>query len=285
MRKKILVAEAADPVRSVAETVLRQNGFEVISVSNAERAREVLQYARPDMVIVGADLCTRDQHPLYEKIQSDPRTATVPILLFASETGLDVPFPQEVIIARPLDVRDLLQRVAALSTASAAGAARAGSGPLGGTTIDDEFLDEALGLDKIDVTASEVLDRTTAASSTGPLPKPNEKHGNIAPHNRDAEEMSDSSRVESLIIQDEHAEIARTSSPSKKPAPPASSGSSKLEIMSDQYGLTDPNAFAVQHRDDTHDYDWFIRSMTEENQTPDFTTPGPSAAKTVSDSS
>ena len=43
MHKRILIIEAADAVRGIAENVLRQNGYEVISVSDAEKALEVLQ--------------------------------------------------------------------------------------------------------------------------------------------------------------------------------------------------------------------------------------------------
>ncbi len=42
MPRRVLIAEQADTLRSVAETVLRQNGYDVISVTAAEKAREVL---------------------------------------------------------------------------------------------------------------------------------------------------------------------------------------------------------------------------------------------------
>jgi CheY-like chemotaxis protein len=264
MRKKILIAEAADPVRTVAETVLRQHGFEVISVANAERANEVLQYSRPDLIIVSADLCTKDQHPLYEKIQSDPRSTTIPILLLASETGVDVPYPQEVIIPRPLDARELIQRVTTFTGATAPAAKRTSSNPLSAANVDDDFLDEVLGLDRINITESEVLNKTSASIGPASARQPESRHESLVHHEKEAEEMSDSSRVESLMIRDEHAEVDRPKAPSKA----APTGTSKLEIMSDQYGLTDPNAFATQHKDETHDYDWFIRSMSEENQSP-----------------
>ena len=54
MRKRVLIVEGADAVRGVAESVLRQNGYEVIAVSSGEKAKEVLQYARPDLIVLGA---------------------------------------------------------------------------------------------------------------------------------------------------------------------------------------------------------------------------------------
>jgi CheY-like chemotaxis protein len=264
MRKKVLIAEAADPVRTVAETVLRQHGYEVISVPDADRAAEVLQYSRPDLVIVSADLCTRDRHPLYEKIQNDPRSTTIPLLLFASETGLDVPFPQEVIIPRPFDPHELMQRVSAFAAANAPSTQRASANPLTGSSVDDEFLDEVLGLDRINITESEVLNKTSATSVSGGAAKSANKHDEMIHGPKETREMSDSSRVESVMIRDDRTDSTRETT-AKKPAP---AGTNKLEIMSDQYGLSDPNAFSGQHKDEAHDYDWFIKSMTEDALAP-----------------
>ena len=115
MRKRVLVAHTADATRSIAEAVLRQNGYDVIAVPTAEKAKEVLQFARPDLIIVGADLLGQDQHPFYEKIQANPKTASVPLLLFEPLQPMDLPFPPEVIVPQPFDPKDLIQRVMTFS--------------------------------------------------------------------------------------------------------------------------------------------------------------------------
>ena len=84
MHRKILVVEQADTMRTVAETVLRQNGYEVIAVSAADKAREVLELSRPDLIIVGADIQTPDGAPFYERLQLDDNTRAIPMLLFES---------------------------------------------------------------------------------------------------------------------------------------------------------------------------------------------------------
>lgn len=103
MRKRVLVAHAADATRSIAETVLRQNGYDVIALASADKAKEVLQFARPDLIIVGADLMAPDEHPFYEKIQANPKTSSVPLLIFEPEQPMDLPFPPEVIVPQPFD--------------------------------------------------------------------------------------------------------------------------------------------------------------------------------------
>ena len=75
MHRKVLIIEQTDTLRTVAETVLRQNGYEVIAVSAAEKAREVLELTRPDLVIVGADVTGADGSPFYDRLASDSSTA------------------------------------------------------------------------------------------------------------------------------------------------------------------------------------------------------------------
>lgn len=261
MRKRVLVAHAADATRSIAETVLRQNGYDVIALASADKAKEVLQFARPDLIIVGADLMAPDEHPFYEKIQANPKTSSVPLLIFEPEQPMDLPFPPEVIVPQPFDPKDLIQRVMTFSGQSDANR-QSSVNPLAQAPVDDDFLDAALGLDRIDVTDSEVLDRTNVNM------KPNLPEKMVGFEHEEKDTLSESAKVESLMIREEKGEIEK-----KAPVPPkkvgaAPSGTSKLEIMKDQYGLTDPDAFKVHREDHVHDYDWFVRSMQDEVKVP-----------------
>jgi len=47
MRKRVLIAEPSDITRVAAETVLRQNGFEVINVSFGDMALQLLERRNP----------------------------------------------------------------------------------------------------------------------------------------------------------------------------------------------------------------------------------------------
>ncbi|MBU0984916.1 MAG: hypothetical protein KKA42_13670 [candidate division Zixibacteria bacterium] len=271
MRRKILVAEQADTVRGVAETVLRQNGFEVISVAAVDRAREVLQFTRPDLLIVGGDLMANDRDPFYEAVQQDSTTAGIPMLVIAPPGDIQLSLPPEVVIPRPFDPKDLVHRanVFASRTPSAqpAPAAKSGSTPLGMEGIDDDFLDAALGLDRIDVTDSEVMDKTFIGK-TKKGGKPSDEAAGLDHSVEDDDEFSDSSRVESLIIQEDVSEIKHQSQVEPDGAPLSASG--KLDILSDsdQYSLAASEAMTPDQFDSDHDYDWFVRSMREDNSKP-----------------
>ncbi|PWB73533.1 hypothetical protein C3F09_05170 [candidate division GN15 bacterium] len=263
MRKRVLIVESADAVRGVAESVLRQNGYEVIAVSTGEKAKEVLQYSRPDVIVLGADLKSADQTPFYNKLREDARTSSIPLVLFQPTEPMDLPFPPEVMVARPVDPRDFLQKVKTFSSFSEIKSPNASAG--GPASIDDEFLDAALGLDQLDVTDSEVLGQTStgikldSTTSISRSTQIGQDDGDQASHN-------ESHRVETLMINEDQTDIMRRSgkiAATQNQKPP--SGTSKLEIMSDQYGLTDPDAFKVQRQEQQHDYDWFVNSMREES--------------------
>ena len=266
MHRKILLAEQVDTMRTVAESILRQNGYEVIAVTAAEKAREVLEYTRPDLMIVGADLVSASGDPFCDQLKDDPRTSDIPLLLFAAVDGREVGFPEEVIIPRPFDPRDFLHRVSLfVSGQEQQGAA---SGAVSETEIDDDFLDAALGLDRsvdhIDVTDSEVMDKTVVGSrKTG-----QNREKLIGMESTGSIEITDTAvepAVESMII-DEDSDRARQRTQVHKKPP--TDGTGKLEILSDQYGLVENEAGFHQQEDGVHDYNWFIDSMQQDVNKP-----------------
>ena len=253
MRKRVLVAEASDTNRRVAETLLRQNGYEVISVATADKAREVLQFSRPDLLIIGGDLKSSNRKPYFDEITSNPKLANIPLMIFEPLEHVDLPFPPEVIIHLPFEPLEFVQRV---TTFTGSGETAPATNPLSAIASDDEFLDAALGLDSIDVTDSEVLDKATVANKTTGTAINAEKLVGFD-HIESDDKQSDSSKVESLMIREDK------SGKTKQAAKP-SGNTNKLEIMKAQYGQVDPSSFHPDSASQQHDYDWFINSMKEE---------------------
>jgi CheY-like chemotaxis protein len=259
MRRKILIAEQADTVRSIAETVLRQNGYDVIAVTAAEKAREVLELSRPDLIIIGADLVAPEGVPYYDKLRSDSRVGRIPILLFQPSDKSDLPFPEEVIIPRPLDPKQLLHQVTVIMAAGDRLAAASAKGQAA-SDREDDFLDAALGLDDLRITESEVLNQT----STGRRSKSGQADEKLAglvggPHLNDS--GATSVNVESLVLDEDSGRAVHQVPGRKAPSP---EGTGKLDILTDQYGMTAPQAMA---RDDDpgHDYNWFVDAIRKDN--------------------
>ncbi|MBU8932838.1 MAG: hypothetical protein KOO62_02415 [candidate division Zixibacteria bacterium] len=257
MHKKILLAEQSDATRGVAEMVLRQNGFEVISVSTGEKALEVLEVSRPDLIIAGAEMPGHGNRSLHQCLQSSNKTRTIPLMLFADSTNSDLPYPDEIIIRRPVDSKDLAEKARVFSgqTSPETDSPAGNVDPLAQSELDDELLDAALGLDQIDVMESEILSQTKGV----PIGEHSEETG-------DPDKSDQSGRIESIIITEDQTDIHRPKT--KTSRAPKSSSTGKLDILEnqDQYSVGDmkstPNS---PHAD--HDYEWFISEM--QNDTPE----------------
>jgi len=244
MHKRVLLAESSDTIRGIANSMLRQNGYEVISVSSAAKGFEVLNYSKPDILIVGSELKSDDQRPFYERVTGDARFSSIPMLLLSQPDSPELPFPPELIISMPFDPREFLERVAIFS-----GQAQGGEvSPLvieSAKTDDntDSVLDEAFGTDTIEVTDSEVMDRTTGIRL------------------KNGDEFSETGKVETIVIPEEQSDIVQLSP--KSTIPPDFSASGKLDILtnSDQYSSSHADGMGQTREGETHDYDWFINEM------------------------
>ncbi len=260
MRKKVLLAEQSDATRSVAETILRQNGFEVVSVADGERAADVLAHGRPDLIIVGVELSVGG-HPLFEYVKTDKRNSSAPLLVF-NDAGAENPaMPAEHIIPRPFDPRDFLDRV---NSAAAAVPANAD----GGMSLDDEFLDAALETETggINITDSEVLDKTTKMSSAARASKAHAGHSEgygLGQSNN--EELGETGRVESIVLNDSQTDVRRAKT-NKTDDSSGSADSGGLDILENQYDLQANEAELAGDRE--HDYHWFVNEMQQETVTP-----------------
>ena len=268
MRQRILIAEKSDAIRGVAETVLRQNGFEVISVSNADKALEVLKFTRPDLIIVGADLKTKNNRPFYDRITEDPKAASVPLLLFADPSDESLPHSSDVRIPRPFDTKQFVQKVTSFvrPTPNVVETATVTENPLQGAHIGDDLLNEALGLDRLEVVDSEVMDRTTTTHKISVPRSSTSDSGRMASYDeggRKSEHGDSGPIVESLHIREGDTSVNREAAHhDQKSTVSAEDG---LEIVTDHHAYQNPEAFSG-HQQANHDYEWFVNEMKNDGQ-------------------
>ncbi len=278
MRKKIMVAEKSDAIRSIAETILHQNGYDVLTASTIEKAKELIIAGLPNMVIIGADLKDSAGNYLYDSLDENEVTSSIPLLIIADPDGRSLPYPDEVILPRPFNPSEFIERVklfvgGGLDENPLKQQPSDDAFPV--DSIDDEFLDSALGVDNIEVEESEVLNQTTGIANIkktqGPA-KNKDVFDTLQPDDENGK-AGKSETVESLLIRDEDS--GKVSTEEKKPDDPSTS--SNLEISPDQYGFTDDEPKPVEKPveqpkpDKKHDYDWFIDEMKKEGGKPGTT--------------
>ena len=115
---RIMVVEDSDDQAIELRSILESNGYEVIRVSSAEAAMDMLNRDAPDLIIADYQLPSMDGSELTRQLRLNERTRAVPIVLMTSderigeraglESGADVYVPKS------RDPQPLLMRVSAL---------------------------------------------------------------------------------------------------------------------------------------------------------------------------
>lgn len=121
--KKIVVAEGSPTIKSVADSVLRQNGYDVVCTSDGLQAWEVISAEKPDLVLSGLGLSGISGLDLCRQIAKDNLTGGVPIVLMI---GPKDPISDEEILAsgargklrKPFSPKELLDVVGKLTGVS-----------------------------------------------------------------------------------------------------------------------------------------------------------------------
>lgn len=275
MSKRVLLAEQNDAIRGVAETVLRQNGFDIIAVNSSDKLFQVLELSAPDLLLIDAGMIAGDGQPTHQLVRTHPKASKVPLALLADEYNESLGLPAAAVVLRPFDPANLLGQINQVMGSQPA--ATANPDPLAGQNLDDEFLDSALGLDNIQVTASEDMNKTGALPAGRAREKT--KIVGIGQFENTASDATDTSKIQSLTVGEE-SDItpAQTPNPAAKANPNETSG---LQLAADQYGLHDPLAFQAGTESDNHDYNWFVSSMSKDGEaaqagagSPPATSPG-----------
>lgn len=116
MPKKILVADDSSAIRSVADSLLRQKGYEVLCASNGTEAWELIRMTKPDLIILDHSLPDLETDKICEKIkkQSDLKDIPVLILLGTNEVKKQGKFKDlgvDAFVFKPFTPKEFLTKV------------------------------------------------------------------------------------------------------------------------------------------------------------------------------
>lgn len=292
MAKKVLVVEESLAVRGIAESLLRQNGYEVFSATSAEEARTIIRGSRIELILVSSTAVEAAGRRFVDTLGADPATASLPLLILHDPTAGESGFPPELIIHKPFTPREFLDAVASKGNYRPVVPTPPAS-PFEGATVEDDIIDAALGLDRLEVDESKVIgDDTGAFRILNAKPTKETMIGfefgasaedsGAVPKKVDQVSIKDSGTVPAPPPPTPAAGSGLTTADDLSPE--GFSGSGKIEIVSDQYGMTTPPELQGPLFDEavprTHDYDWFIKELKREEAAP----PEGTRPKSASDS-
>jgi CheY-like chemotaxis protein/ribonuclease BN (tRNA processing enzyme) len=127
-RARILVADDDPAIRTVLETILAGDGYQVVSVGDGSAALELAQRDSFDLILLDVQMPQRDGLDVARELRGDPRLAGVPIVILTGRSGEDdiqAAFAEGVTdyITKPFAVAQVRARVRSWLTRSADGAA------------------------------------------------------------------------------------------------------------------------------------------------------------------
>ncbi|MDY6853827.1 MAG: response regulator [Thermodesulfobacteriota bacterium] len=80
----ILIVDDSKTTLKVVGDGLAQAGFKVITAQNGKEALDFMQYQYPDLILSDIGMPVMDGMTLYEKVQTDPDTASIPFVIMSS---------------------------------------------------------------------------------------------------------------------------------------------------------------------------------------------------------
>lgn len=121
-REVILIVDDEEDIRELVELNLRREGYQTLTCDTGERALELVDSKRPDLVVLDLMLPGVDGLEVCKRLKADPDTRQVPVVMLTAKgeeadvvAGLELgaddyvtkPFSGKVLVAR---VRRLLRR-------------------------------------------------------------------------------------------------------------------------------------------------------------------------------
>jgi CheY-like chemotaxis protein len=125
---KVLVVDDSLSVRKVVEKALESRGLQVLAAASGSEAIEVLERARPDVVICDVILPDKDGYQICQYVRSHAAIGTTPVLLISGiDNGTVQARAAEVrsdgVLFKPFGVDDLLRKIDRLLSSRANGSA------------------------------------------------------------------------------------------------------------------------------------------------------------------
>jgi len=119
MGKKILLADDSLTIQKVVELTFSDSDYDLICVSNGQKALERLAQERPDLILADVVMPEKNGYEVCEAIKGNSATARIPVVLLS---GTFEPFDREraerigadAIVSKPFDSQQLLAQVEAL---------------------------------------------------------------------------------------------------------------------------------------------------------------------------
>jgi len=294
---KVLVADDSATIRGVAESLLRQNGFEVISSSDGRKALAMVKSQKPDLIFLDHYMPGQNGLSICQELKSDPLLKKIPVvmLLGASEMKESNKFLSagaSDCLFKPFVPKDFIEKARKYAPPPLPKMERSeleeDTDKLASSAVSEEVLTSAAEHEDLELNGllgDALLSESEASTGTVPI-RPQEKSPSV---------MGAGSRkrgeFEDMTIKLYNRPPKSETAPGQKPKDPQTFGKSKPEsdklkvetdkdsliLASDPFGLTEKDLGFVPPppKEGPHDFEWFMKEMQKEATAPSSQPPSP----------
>jgi len=128
MTKSVLLCDDDVFILRAAEIKLKRAGFDVRTAGDGQEGWELIQQAKPDLVVTDCQMPRLDGFGLLAHIRQNDDTADLPVMMLTAK-GFEIDQQEAAdtwnvreVIAKPFSPRELLQRVEAVLSEETAAA-------------------------------------------------------------------------------------------------------------------------------------------------------------------
>ena len=304
---KVLVADDSATIRGVAESLLRHNGYEVISASDGSKALAMAKSQSPDLVFLDHLMPGKDGLTVCRELKADPRLRNIPVIMLlgapeAREAEKFLAAGASDYLLKPFVPKDFVEKAQKfLSPFSGAPLVTQDTSKLPASTLLEEALasatpEENLNLETLlGAASSRQLEEETGKVPTLP-PQQSAPTGEREPWgDTNPDEMTIKLYSQEEKTRPKPHERPKKTGPLKSATGPAKSDSGKLKLEKEKDDLVlAANPFGLGEEDldlpvgmgspkgEPHDYDWFLKEMQKESQAPSIPSSKPAATSAPS---
>ncbi|HXF47956.1 MAG TPA: response regulator [Verrucomicrobiae bacterium] len=293
---KVLVADDSATIRGVAESLLRHNGYEVISTSDGAKTLVMAKSQNPDLIFLDYTMPGKDGLAVCRELKADSHTRNIPVIMLlgageAREAEKFLAAGASDYLFKPFVPKDFIEKAQKYLSPFAQGSSRAqDTSKIAASSLLEEALsstgkeEEELDLEKLlSAAATRQLEEETGKVPTVPSETTSKPANPQIWGPADPDEMTIKLYSQEEKTKPKAHERPKKTEPSRSAAAPSKSDSDKLKLekqkekddlilASNPFGLgeeeLDLTFSAGASQEAPHDYDWFLKEMQKESQSP-----------------
>jgi len=113
VKKKILIIENDEDIRSIVDYILEEEGFNALSIPEPQNLTEILQFA-PDLILIDEFINSKPGHRLCLRIKHDILLKHIPVIVLSTANDIELIAKEcnaNDYIRKPFDVHEMVVKV------------------------------------------------------------------------------------------------------------------------------------------------------------------------------